>query len=123
MSPHLRAFLEAHRGLLAADLCLSADGGQVAEHSGGILLGLRGISSMQVDVVTAGTDMHSRMTGGSVPNPNHVSPTTHNSCKWLNLLSPLCFCSSLACPSVLLSLLLPLALAFPSDAEAEGGNV
>ena len=41
MSPHLRAFLESHRELLAADLCLSADGGQVSEQQGGISLGLR----------------------------------------------------------------------------------
>ena len=71
MSPNIKAFLDSHKSLLAADLCLSADGGQVrftqaeihiitsvslpqstlvlphldqvSEHQGGILLGLRGI--------------------------------------------------------------------------------
>lgn len=32
----------------------------------------RGIVSLQLDVTTAGTDMHSGMKGGSVPNANAV---------------------------------------------------
>ncbi|GLC33660.1 hypothetical protein PLESTB_000101000 [Pleodorina starrii] len=72
MSPHLTAFLRRHSAGLAADVALSADGGQPAADRGGISLGLRGIVSLQVDVTTAGTDMHSGMKGGSSPNPNHV---------------------------------------------------
>ena len=41
MSPNLKAFMQQHRALLAADLCLSADGRQITEEKGGILLGLR----------------------------------------------------------------------------------
>ncbi|GIL88968.1 hypothetical protein Vretifemale_16870, partial [Volvox reticuliferus] len=72
MSPHLTTFLQRHAGRLVADLALSADGGQPAADRGGISLGLRGVVSLQVDVVTAGTDMHSGMKGGSSANPNHV---------------------------------------------------
>ncbi|KAJ9511087.1 hypothetical protein QJQ45_013162 [Haematococcus lacustris] len=72
MSPHLSQFLEAERDLLAADLVMSADGGQPGEGQGGISLGLRGVVGMEVEVVTAATDMHSGMKGGSVANPNSV---------------------------------------------------
>ncbi|KAG2482711.1 hypothetical protein HYH03_018368 [Edaphochlamys debaryana] len=72
MSPHLPAFLRAHAARLAADVVLSADGGQPGPEVGGISLGLRGVVGMQVHVETAGTDMHSGMKGGSVPNANHV---------------------------------------------------
>lgn len=40
-SPHLEPFLAKHRGLLAADFVLSADGGQIAEDQPGLTLGLR----------------------------------------------------------------------------------
>ncbi|GIL53251.1 hypothetical protein Vafri_8907 [Volvox africanus] len=72
MSPHLTAFLQRHAGRLVADLALSADGGQPAADRGGISLGLRGVVSLQLDVVTADTDMHSGMKGGSSANSNHV---------------------------------------------------
>eukprot|EP00798_Chlamydomonas_sp_ICE-L_P026152 gene26152-11877_t len=54
MSPNLKPFLESHRELLAADLVLSADGGQISETQGAIGLGLSGVR------------------GGSVANPNMV---------------------------------------------------
>lgn len=41
MSPHLTPFLRRHAGRLAADLALSADGGQPAADRGGLSLGLR----------------------------------------------------------------------------------
>ncbi|EFJ44084.1 hypothetical protein VOLCADRAFT_106556 [Volvox carteri f. nagariensis] len=72
MSPHLNSFLHRHAARLAARLALSADGGQPAPDQGGISLGLRGVVSLQVDVVTADTDLHSGMKGGSSPNPNQV---------------------------------------------------
>lgn len=72
LSPHLRPFLKAHASLLACDLVLSADGGQISEHQGGISLGLRGVLGAEVVVNTAATDMHSGMKGGSVPNPAAV---------------------------------------------------
>ncbi|PNW86247.1 hypothetical protein CHLRE_02g078650v5 [Chlamydomonas reinhardtii] len=72
MSPHLTPFLRRHAGRLAADLALSADGGQPAADRGGLSLGLRGVVGAQLEVVTAGTDMHSGMKGGAVANPNAV---------------------------------------------------
>ncbi|MEW5297696.1 MAG: hypothetical protein WDW36_000883 [Sanguina aurantia] len=72
MSPHLRNFLLSHAQLLSADVVLSADGSQPASTQGGLSLGMRGVASLQVDVSTASSDMHSGAKGGSVPNPNHV---------------------------------------------------
>ncbi|KAG2423927.1 hypothetical protein HYH02_015266 [Chlamydomonas schloesseri] len=72
MSPHLTSFLRQNAKLLAADLALSADGGQPAADRGGLSLGLRGVVGAQLEVVTSGTDMHSGMKGGAVANPNSV---------------------------------------------------
>ncbi|KAF8071270.1 AZG1 [Scenedesmus sp. PABB004] len=73
-SPNLAAFLAKHRdGLLAGvDLALSADGGQVGPATPGITTGLRGAVALEVDVTTAGADLHSGVKGGSVANANHV---------------------------------------------------
>lgn len=49
-SPNLKAFLEQHQQLLAADLAVSADGGQRSAAQGGVCVGLRGAAAMEVEV-------------------------------------------------------------------------
>ncbi|WIA12253.1 hypothetical protein OEZ85_012318 [Tetradesmus obliquus] len=73
-SPNLEAFLIKHKaGLLAGiDMAISADGGQVAADQPGIGTGLRGAVAFEVEVSTAGMDLHSGMKGGSVQNANHA---------------------------------------------------
>ncbi|KAL4449390.1 hypothetical protein ABPG77_007034 [Micractinium sp. CCAP 211/92] len=68
-SPNLEPLLAKHRGLLAADFVLSADGGQIAEDQPGLTLGLRGALALEVELTTAQTDVHSGMAGGAVQNP------------------------------------------------------
>ncbi|KAF6260570.1 hypothetical protein COO60DRAFT_884488 [Scenedesmus sp. NREL 46B-D3] len=92
-SPNLEAFLRKHReGLLAGlDMAISADGGQVAADQPaalclllllllllllpGISTGLRGAVAFEVEVTTAGMDLHSGLKGGSVQNANHALVT------------------------------------------------
>ncbi|GBF98443.1 hypothetical protein Rsub_11088 [Raphidocelis subcapitata] len=72
-SPNLAPFLTRHAALFAdADVALSADGGQISEAQPGIPTGFRGAIGLQVDIVTAGIDMHSGMKGGSVQNAAHA---------------------------------------------------
>jgi hypothetical protein len=60
-SPHLAAFLKRHGAELYGDVdvAISADGGQISEAQPGVSTGFRGALGMQVDVATAGTDLHS----------------------------------------------------------------
>ncbi|KAL4448121.1 hypothetical protein ABPG75_005340 [Micractinium tetrahymenae] len=68
-SPHLEPFLAKYKDLLAADFVLSADGGQIAEDQPGLTLGLRGALALEVELITAQTDVHSGMAGGAIQNP------------------------------------------------------
>jgi acetylornithine deacetylase/succinyl-diaminopimelate desuccinylase-like protein len=58
-SPHLEPFVEAHRGLLAADACVWEFGG--VDHDGRpeVVLGLRGICYVELRVRTLSRDAHS----------------------------------------------------------------
>eukprot|EP00879_Flechtneria_rotunda_P000736 GHRR01000856.1.p1 GENE.GHRR01000856.1~~GHRR01000856.1.p1 ORF type:complete len:497 (+),score=111.37 GHRR01000856.1:1888-3378(+) len=82
-SPNLENFLQLHKGgiLAGADLALSADGGQISATQPGINTGLRGAIALEVEVSTAGIDMHSGMKGGSVQNANHALVTLLSSLK------------------------------------------
>lgn len=71
-SPQLPGFVAANRDLLACDLVLNADGGQWAEDQPALLVGLRGITGVQIDVRGAKTDLHSGVYGGAVQNPIHA---------------------------------------------------
>ncbi len=71
-SPQIPDFVAAHRDLLACDLALSSDGGQWSETEPSILVGLRGGSGVQIDVVGAKSDLHSGVYGGAVQNPIHA---------------------------------------------------
>ncbi|HHX65699.1 MAG TPA: dipeptidase, partial [Chloroflexi bacterium] len=71
-SPQLPDFVAAHRDLLACDLVLSADGGQLGEDQPALYLGLRGICALQIDVRGPSHDLHSGSYGGAVQNPIHA---------------------------------------------------
>lgn len=71
-SPHLPAFLEPHRELLACDFVLSADGGQHGENQPSLTIGCRGLCALQVDVRGPSVALHSGTFGGAVQNPIHA---------------------------------------------------
>lgn len=71
-SPQLPQFVEAHRSMFACDLVVSADGGQWAEDQPELLLGLKGLTALQIDVRGPNTDLHSGIYGGVVVNPIHA---------------------------------------------------
>ncbi|WP_324668285.1 dipeptidase [Geochorda subterranea] len=71
-SPHLDAFVEAHRDLLACDLAVSADGGQFAPDVPSLTVGTRGLCALQIDVQGPATDLHSGTYGGTIQNPIHA---------------------------------------------------
>lgn len=71
-SPQLPDFLAAQRDRFACDLVISADGLQWTETQPCLLLGLKGLSGVQIDVQGANTDLHSGLHGGGVQNPLHA---------------------------------------------------
>lgn len=71
-SPQFVPFVAEHRDLLAADLVISADGGQESEDQPVLLVGLKGLVPLQIDVFGAKTDLHSGIYGGAVANPIHA---------------------------------------------------
>jgi acetylornithine deacetylase/succinyl-diaminopimelate desuccinylase-like protein len=71
-SPQIPEFISAHTSLFAADLVLSADGGQWSESEPATLLSLKGVCSLQIDLKGARSDLHSGMYGGTIQNPIHA---------------------------------------------------
>ncbi|HLY23283.1 MAG TPA: dipeptidase [bacterium] len=71
-SPNLAPFLHEHRALLAADVTVSADGGQWDVETPSLALGNRGLTGLQIDLRGAATDLHSGTYGGAVANPLHA---------------------------------------------------
>jgi acetylornithine deacetylase/succinyl-diaminopimelate desuccinylase-like protein len=71
-SPQLGEFISANRQLLACDLIFSADGGQWDEDQPALMIGLRGLCSLQIDVRSARSDIHSGTFGGTIMNPIHA---------------------------------------------------
>ncbi len=67
-SPNLPPFVYEHTDLLACDFVLCADGGMWGPDTPSLTLGTKGITGCQVNIRTAGTDMHSGMFGASVQN-------------------------------------------------------
>ncbi len=68
-SPNLKAFVESHRDLLAADVAVISD-----THGNGldqptIIYALRGLVYMELEVRGPATDLHSGIFGGAVHNP------------------------------------------------------
>jgi len=71
-SPQLPEFLAAQRERFACDLVISADGLQWAEDQPALLLGLKGLTAVQIDVKGPKGDLHSGLHGGGVQNPIHA---------------------------------------------------
>ncbi len=71
-SPHLPAFVEAHRDRLACDMVFNADGGQWNEGQPILILETRGLAAVSVEVRGPGHDLHSGLYGGTVANPLHA---------------------------------------------------
>ncbi|GIP39367.1 peptidase M20 [Paenibacillus sp. J31TS4] len=74
-SPNLPSFLEQNRDKLAADAVLISDTSLLEPGKPAICTGLRGLCSLDVDVYTANTDLHSGSFGGGVPNALHALVT------------------------------------------------
>ncbi len=68
-SPQLPEFISNHADMLACDLVLSADGGQWEENQPAVILGRRGLCGLQIDIRSAGEDVHSGTYGGTFLNP------------------------------------------------------
>jgi len=71
-SPDLTDFIAAHKEELACDMVLSADGGQWSADQPALMVGLRGLASVQIDVTGPSHDVHSGMYGGAIQNPIHA---------------------------------------------------
>jgi acetylornithine deacetylase/succinyl-diaminopimelate desuccinylase-like protein len=71
-SPHLGPFVRANHSLLQADVLLVSDTGMVALNAPTICCGLRGITTLEIGLYGANTDLHSGLYGGGVPNPLHA---------------------------------------------------
>ncbi len=71
-SLNLPAFIEAHREQLACDVTLNCDAGIHAPGVPAITYALRGLAYFEIELRTAGHDLHSGLFGGSVRNPIHV---------------------------------------------------
>ena len=68
-SPHLAAFVDAHRDLLECDFILNCDGGIHAVDVPSITYGLRGLAYFELEVRGPASDLHSGVFGGAVHNP------------------------------------------------------
>ncbi len=68
-SGHLGAFVEAHRDLLGADICLISDTAMSSMEQPSLTYALRGLVALDVVVDGPRRDLHSGAFGGSVHNP------------------------------------------------------
>ncbi len=68
-SPDLPPFIEANLDRLHADMIFSADGSQWDTKTPQLVLGLKGLTSLEISVQGAKSDLHSGMHGGGVANP------------------------------------------------------
>ncbi|MBF0460400.1 MAG: dipeptidase [Magnetococcales bacterium] len=68
-SPHLPAFIAAHRAELAADLALVSDSFMWAENRPAITTLLRGLVELEVVLTGPNQDLHSGSFGGVIANP------------------------------------------------------
>ena len=71
-SPQLADFMAKHRERFACDLVVSADGLQWEEDQPNLVVGLKGLSGVQIDVKGAYSDLHSGLHGGGIQNPIHA---------------------------------------------------
>jgi acetylornithine deacetylase/succinyl-diaminopimelate desuccinylase-like protein len=68
-SPSLEPFLREHAELLAADAVLISDSSMFAPGQPSIMVGLRGLTYVEVHVQGPSHDLHSGLFGGAVKNP------------------------------------------------------
>lgn len=68
-SPNLAKFVEQHKDLLAADICLISDTGVQSEEQPLLVYSLRGLMTMTLVVTGPKRDLHSGGYGGMVHNP------------------------------------------------------
>jgi acetylornithine deacetylase/succinyl-diaminopimelate desuccinylase-like protein len=68
-SRHLEPFLEAHKGELAADVCVISDTGMLGVDRPAVTYMLRGLCYVELTLKGPSHDLHSGMYGGAVPNP------------------------------------------------------
>lgn len=71
-SPHLSAYIEAHRSELAADWAVISDTPMLGPGHPSICYGLRGLAEVDLHVFGADRDLHSGVYGGAVANPAHA---------------------------------------------------
>jgi acetylornithine deacetylase/succinyl-diaminopimelate desuccinylase-like protein len=71
-SRHLESFVAQHRGLLEADMVISADGAMWRIDEPSLTIASRGLAGLELTVQGAAKDLHSGRHGGSVPNPLHA---------------------------------------------------
>jgi len=68
-SENVYAFATQHGERLRSDVCVISDGGIVAPEQPSLVLGLRGIVTMELHVTGPARDLHSGHYGGNVHNP------------------------------------------------------
>jgi acetylornithine deacetylase/succinyl-diaminopimelate desuccinylase-like protein len=71
-SRDLGPFIAENKKKLACDLVLTSDSIQWTEDQAVIFLGTKGMCGLQIDLETAGMDLHSGLYGGGVPNALHM---------------------------------------------------
>lgn len=71
-SMHLGEFIDQHKELLKADLCVNADSGILAPELPSIVYGLRGLAYFELWIYGPAQDLHSGTFGGSIANPAQV---------------------------------------------------
>lgn len=71
-SLHLPPFVEAHKEKLRADIVTLSDTSLHEVGKPALLYGLRGLAGFEIAVEGAGSDLHSGLFGGGVPNPIHA---------------------------------------------------
>lgn len=74
-SPSLDPFLEQHKDILKADVCMVSDTGMWDIDTPAVTAMLRGLVYVDVKLFGPGHDLHSGMYGGAVVNPNNALAT------------------------------------------------
>ena len=71
-SLHFRSFVEGHKELLKADICLNPDAGMVNSQTPTITYGLRGLAYFELKIFGPAHDLHSGSYGGVIHNPAQI---------------------------------------------------
>lgn len=71
-SPSLRPYLDTNAERLSCDVILISDSSMYAPGKPSVMIGLRGLSYLEVKVEGPSHDLHSGLYGGAAPNPIHA---------------------------------------------------